>query len=242
MFRIAALAHGLVPIGVPLDAEWQLDVDAMIAALSAHRPNLVFLATPNNPTGNAFRDEDIVRLIQADPGALFVVDEAYGAFAGRTLAGLCNEHPNVAALGTLSKIGLAAARVGWGRLPPVLAVEVDKARQPYNLNALSQAVGLLALGGLAPVLDELVARVVDERERLAAELSALARFTVYPSAANFLLCRHDGDPDPLCADLRARGIAIKSLHAHGGALEHHLRITVGTPDENARLLDALTPR
>ncbi len=242
MFRIAAAAHGLEPIGVPLAHDWQLDVDGMLAALRVHQPNVVFLPSPNNPTGNTFRDEDLRRLIEADRGALFVLDEAYAAFARRSLASWCDAHENVALLGTLSKIGLAAARVGWCRLPADLAVEVDKARQPYNLNTMSQRIGTMALGELAPVLDEHVARIVEERDRLGAALRAHDRLTVFPSEANFFLCRLDGDPDALARDLLADGIAIKSFHRHGGRLAHHLRITVGTRDENDLLLEALAAR
>ena len=240
MFRITALAHGLAPIAVPLDASFQLDVDAMRAAIETHAPNLVFLASPNNPTGNTFRDDDLRSLIESDPGALFVIDEAYGPFAGRTLASWCDQHENVALLGTLSKIGLAAARVGWCRLPRALAVEVDKARQPYNLNALSQAVALLAFGELAPVLDEHVRRIVAERERLAAALDGLPAVAPYPSDANFLLCRVDTDVTKLAAQLAKDGIAIKQWAS--GPLAGHARITVGTPDENDRLLEALARR
>jgi len=239
MFRIAAITHGLEPVGVALDEQWQLDVEGMRAALSVHRPNLIFLATPNNPTGNAFRDEDLRAVIESDPRALFVIDEAYGPFGGRSLASWCDEYPNVAALGTLSKIGLAAARVGWCRLPPALAVEVDKARQPYNLSALAQTVAGLALGELAPVLRELVGRVISERQRLAEALGRFEALAPYPSQANFVLVRYEGDPDALSAGLRERGIAIKSLHGHGGRLRGHLRITVGTPQENDSLLTAL---
>ena len=237
MFRITALAHGLAPVAVPLDARFQLDVDAMRAAIETHTPNLVLLATPNNPTGNAFRDEDLRVLIESDPAALFVIDEAYGPFAGRTLASWCDQYDNVALLGTLSKVGLAAARVGWCRLPRALATEVDKARQPYNLNALSQAVALLALDELAGVLDEHVRRVVAERTRLLAALAKRPGLVTHPSDANFVLVRHEGAIGTLAAALESDGIAVK--HWASGPLAGHARITVGTPAENDRLLEAL---
>lgn len=239
MYRISALAHGLEPVGVPLDDTWDLDVDAMCAAMDEHRPSLVFLATPNNPTGNAFDDERIAAIVEAAGDALVVIDEAYGPFAGRSLSSWCQDHPNVAALGTVSKIGLAAARVGWGRMHPDLAREVDKARQPFNLSALSQAVGVLAFGELAPVLAEHVEAIVRERARLHAALGELPGLRPYPSDANFVLCRYDDDPDVLARALLARNIAVKSFHSHGGRLAHHLRVTVGTPRENDRLLAAL---
>jgi histidinol-phosphate aminotransferase len=240
MYRITALAHGLHPVSVPLDEAFQLDVPAMRAALDEHRPALCFLATPNNPTGNAYRDVAIRSLIEASPDTLFVIDEAYAAFAGRSLSSWVDAYPNVALLGTLSKVGLAAARVGWARLPQPLAREVDKVRQPFNVSALSQSVAALALGELRAELDAHVAAVVAERARLAEALPLLPGLHVYPTAANFFLVRVERDPEALVAALRFSGIAVRSFHAQGGRLARHLRITVGTPTENDALLEALT--
>jgi histidinol-phosphate aminotransferase len=240
MYRITALAHGLEPVEVPLRPDFSLDVPAMQAAIAAHRPSLVFLATPNNPTGNAFDDDALRAVIASAPASLVVIDEAYAAFAGRSLSRWCDEHPNVALLGTLSKIGLAAARVGWARLPDALAAEVEKARQPFNLNALSQAVAALALGPLAPELDAHVAAIVAERARLGRALALLPGVRVTPSDANFFLLRFDADPGPLVARLASEGIAVRYFGGHGAALDRCVRVTVGTPTENDALLAALT--
>ncbi len=239
MYRVSALAHGVEPVEVPLGPRWALDLDAMRSALDRTRPNIVFLASPNNPTGNAFDDEAIEAIVRVAPGALVVIDEAYRAFAGRTLADWTKRFDNVAVLGTLSKIGLAAARVGWVRVAPALAREIDKARQPFNLSALSQRVATLALGELAHVLREHVREISRERTRLGTELARIPSLEVYPSAANFFLLRHDGDTPGLVARLAESGILVRSFHAQGGVLAHHLRITVGTPPENDRLLAAL---
>lgn len=235
MFDITTRAHGAAPVGVPLDAHWQLDVPAMRAALARELPNLVFLASPNNPTGAAFRESDVRALIESDAHALFVIDEAYAAYQGRSLRHLADAYPNVAMMGTLSKVGYAAARVGWVRLPAVLAGEVDKVRQPYNLSALAQAVAVTVLGTLGGETRAFAARVMEERARLAEALSA-AGLLVFPSDANFLLTRPK-DAARLAAHLRERGIAIKA-YAHG-ALAGHARITVGTPQENDALLAAM---
>jgi len=240
MYRITALAHGLEPVEVPLRADFTLDLPAMCAAIAEHRPSLVFLATPNNPTGNAFAHQDLREILTAAPESLVVLDEAYGPFTGRSLTSWCDRYANVALLGTLSKIGLAAARVGWARLPAGLAAEVEKARQPFNLSALSQAAAALALGELRPELDAHVAAIVAERARLAAAFAALRGIHVTPSQANFFLVRFDGDPSPVVRGLAAAGIAVRSFHGHGGALANHVRITVGTPRENDALLDVLT--
>jgi histidinol-phosphate aminotransferase len=167
------------------------------------------------------------------------VDEAYGPFASRSLYTWCDRYPQVGTLGTLSKIGVAAARVGWVRLHAELAAEVEKVRQPFNLNALSQVTAELALGELAGVLDEQVASIIAERARLVAGLESDPRLHVYPSEANFVLVRVSGDSQALADDLLARGVAVRSFQKYGGRLVGHLRITVGTPSENEALLEAL---
>jgi histidinol-phosphate aminotransferase len=239
MYRITALTHGLRPVEVPLDESLQLDVPAMRAALEAHRPSLCFLATPNNPTGNAFRDHDLRALVEGAPYTLFLLDEAYAAFAGRSLSSWVDAYSNVGLLGTLSKIGLAAARVGWARLPHALAREVEKVRQPFNLGGLSQTVAALALGELREELSAHVAAIVAERARLADALPLLPGLRVYPTDANFFFVRVEGDADALVAALARSGVAVRSFHAHGGRLANHLRVTVGTPTENDALLAAL---
>jgi histidinol-phosphate aminotransferase len=238
MYAMRAVVEDCEPVTVPLDAQFQLDVPAMLAAIARTRPNLIFLATPNNPTGNAFRDADIVRIIEAAPDALVIIDEAYGAFAGRTLRSLSSRYDNVAMMGTLSKIGLAALRVGWVELPRKLAEHVEKVRQPYNLNALSQAVAELALTELWPVLEQQVADIRGERTRLGAGLRGLDKLTVFPSDANFFLVRFAGDSEALARDLLARGISVRAFKG-SAALAGHLRITVGTPAEDDMLLSAL---
>lgn len=240
MYRITALAHGLEPVEVPLGPGFALDVPAMCAAIATHRPSIVFLATPNNPTGNAFADDDLRALITAAPESLVVLDEAYTAFAGRSLSTWCDAYANVALLGTLSKIGVAAARVGWARLPRALAAEVEKARQPFNLNALSQAVGALALGELRAEFDAHVAAIVAERARLEAAFSELRGMSFTPSRANFVLVRFGERSARVLEALAAAGIAVRAFSGHGPALEGLVRITVGTPSENDALLTVLT--
>lgn len=238
MYRVTAIGAGHAPVGVALDDGWDLDLDAWRSALAAHRPHAVFLATPNNPTGNDLSRAAVEGIVDAAPDALVVIDEAYGAFSTRDHRDL-RARPNVATLGTLSKVGLAAARVGWAALPKGLAAEVDKVRQPYNLNALSQVVGELALGPLAPSVDAACARVVEARGALRGALAEIDGVTVSPSAANFLWVELPRDAGEVHAALLARGVVVRSFHASGGRLARRLRVTVGTPDENARFVEAL---
>lgn len=239
MYRITGRAHGWEPRGVPLDESWDLDVDAMAAAIEAHRPNLVYYATPNNPTGNCFSRERVEALVEAYPDTLHVVDEAYGAYSGQSFATLCEEKPQCALLGTLSKNGFAGIRVGWVRLDEALSAELEKVRQPFNLNTASQVAATLALTDLAPILEKHVTAVVAERQRLAAELEQHDSLSCYPSDANFLLVEFGGEVPELCAALLEWGIAVRQFAAGPQRLRSCIRITIGTPEENERLLEAL---
>lgn len=241
MFRISSLVNGLDPVSVPLDQEWDLHVDAMIHAIETHRPNVIFLPSPNNPTGNLLATDRIQRIIDAARGrALVLLDEAYGPFSGVTYSELRAANPHVGQLQTLSKLGLAAARVGWAILPADLADWIERARPPYNLNTLSQRAAELFLGELYSEVKASVANVVAERGRLAAALGALPGVTVTPSAANFLWVDLGRDAGEIYHGLVARGVIVRSFYANGGRLAQKIRVTVGTPDENARFLNALS--
>jgi histidinol-phosphate aminotransferase len=241
MYEMRAIVEDLEPVAVALDGAFQLDMERMAQSIERARPNLIFLASPNNPTGNCFRSEDIERTIELAPDALVVIDEAYGAFSGRTLSPLMARFPNVAVMGTLSKIGFAAARVGWVRLPRELADAVEKSRQPYNLNSLSQAVATLALTELWPTLEAQIAAIREERTRLGEALAELPRLTLFPSDANFFLVRVERDAQELAARLLERGVSVRAFKSASSRLAGHLRITVGTPAENDLLLANLRP-
>ncbi len=239
MFRVSAATQGFDAVGVALDDAWDLDVAAMREAVARARPNVVFLPSPNNPTGNVFSRDRVEAVVDAARGALVVLDEAYGPFTSVGYRDLRLAHPHVAQLQTLSKLGLAGARVGWAILPAGLAREVDKVRQPYNLNALSQRAAELCLGELSPHFERAVGDIVRERSRLAAGLAAIDGVAVSPSEANFLWVEVPVDAARVHAGLLARGIVVRSFHAAGGRLARRLRITVGTRDENDALLAAL---
>lgn len=239
MYRMTSRAHGWRTVGVPLDDRWDLDVDAMTKALERERPSVAYYASPNNPTSNCFSRDKLEKLIMGFPDTLHVVDEAYGGFSGQSLSSWCAQYPQCALLGTLSKVGFAAIRVGWVRLDKALARELEKVRQPFNLNTLSQEIATLALTDLAPTLQAHVTTIVAEREWLAEELARYPSLHCFPSDANFLLVRYDGDITKLCEDLLSREIAVRRF-SHGDArLAECIRITVGTPEDNKRLVTAL---
>ncbi|MEP7183583.1 MAG: histidinol-phosphate transaminase [Betaproteobacteria bacterium] len=236
MYRMNALYAGMRFVGVPLAPDFALDAGAMLAAIALHRPALVFLAYPNNPTGNLFAAGDVERILRAAPG-LVIVDEAYFAFADASFLPRVLEFPNLLVLRTVSKIGMAGLRLGYAVAAPEWTAELDKVRQPYNLNALTQAVAPVLLAEAA-LLAEQAATIRSERARLNAALAAMPGVTTFATQTNFVLARFADAPRTF-AGLRAAGILVKNLHGWHPLLEHCLRITVGTPTENDALLAAL---
>ena len=236
MYRMSALYAGMRFVGVPLAPDYALDGGAMLAAIERERPALVFLASPNNPTGNQFAATEIERILRAAPG-LVVVDEAYGAYADGSFLPRVRDFANLLVLRTVSKVGMAALRLGYAVAAPEWIAELNKVRQPYNLNALTQAAASVLLGEGA-LLAQHAAAIKAERARLTAGLSALPNVTVFPTQANFVLVRVP-DARSWFARLRLAGILVKSMHNSHPALAQCLRITVGTPAENDALLAAL---
>jgi histidinol-phosphate aminotransferase len=236
LYRMVATFVGMRYVGVPLDERFGLDAQALDAAIDAQRPALVFLAYPNNPTGNLFDAQIIRRVVERAPG-LVVVDEAYHAFAGRSFLPELARYPNLLVMRTLSKLGLAGLRLGMLIGSPDWLVEVDKLRLPYNVNVLTQQVAHYVLGR-AEVLSEQAASIRLERERLAALLTGCAGVVAYPSDANFILFRVR-QAAAVFAGLKARGVLVKKLDGSHPRLVDCLRVTVGTREENERFLTAL---
>lgn len=238
MYRMIATFCGVDFQPVPLTADFALDVDAFAAAMAAHDPAVVYLAWPNNPTGNLWARADVEAVIAAAPG-LVVIDEAYQPFADDSFIADLGRWPHVVVLRTLSKLGLAGLRLGALAGPAAWLDEIDKLRLPYNINVLTQASAAFALDHFA-VLAEQAAGIRAERARMAGVLAGHDALEVFPSAANFLLVRfHDGDAVAAFDALLAAGIRVKNLHGSHPALAQCLRLTIGTPVENAALERAL---
>ncbi len=237
MYELLATAVGMRFVGVPLGSDFALDEPAMLTALRKHKPAVVFISYPNNPTGNLFDPAAIERLIAAAPG-LVVVDEAYHAFAGASFMDRLARYDNLLVMRTLSKQGLAGLRLGIvaGREPWLR--EFDKIRLPYNVNSLTQASAAFALEHIG-AFDAQAGCIRDERERLQRALAALPGIEPYPSRANFILFRvRDRSATAVFNALREGGVLIKNLDAPG-PLAGCLRVTVGTPAENEAFLAAL---
>lgn len=237
MFRMISTFVGARYIGVDLREDYTLDAESVLAALERHRPALVFIAYPNNPTGNLFDTGLIERIIEAAPG-LVVVDEAYHAFAGKSFIPRLARYPNLLVMRTLSKLGLAGLRLGALLGPGRWLEQLDKVRLPYNVGTLTQIVAREMLQH-GDVLTEQAGAIKLERGRLLESLRRVPGTTAYDSDANFILFRIN-QAERVFDGLKKRGVLIKSLHGSHRLLDSCLRVTVGTPDENTAFLSALT--
>ncbi|MGI8895423.1 MAG: histidinol-phosphate transaminase [Casimicrobiaceae bacterium] len=237
MYRLNALYAKARFVGVPLREDFTLDVSGMLAAIERERPALVWIAYPNNPTGNLFPEAEVERIIAAAPG-LVVVDEAYYAFADHSFLPRVLECANLVVVRTVSKIGMAGLRLGYAAAHPAWIAEFEKVRPPYNVNALTQAALPVLLSHEATLARQ-AQDIRAERARLAGVLARTQGITTYPTQANFVLARVP-DANGWFAALRAAGILVKNLHGTHPLLAQCLRITVGTPAENDRLLAAVS--
>jgi histidinol-phosphate aminotransferase len=237
MYQRSAQFAGMDYVGVPLKADLTLDLPAMLDAIAQHKPSLVFLSYPNNPTGNLFAEDDIVAIIKALDGfGLAVVDEAYEPFAQQTFMHRLPEFDNLVVMRTVSKLGLAGIRLGYLSAAPQLLAEFDKVRPPYNINVLTQVAAEFALDHV-DVLNQQAANLRAARADLTAALARLPGVEVFPSAANFILIRVPNSDDAY-AKLLSRKVLVKNVSKMHSVLTNFLRITVSTPEENSTFLDA----
>lgn len=223
-------------VGVDLTAQLELDLPAMLAAIERERPKLIFLAVPNNPTGGLWPDEAIEAILAAAPG-LVVIDEAYEPFASRSWMSRVLDYPHLVVMRTVSKLGLAGLRLGYLAGHPQWTTQIDKVRPPYNLNVLTEAAARYLLQHW-PVLQQQAACLVRDRGVLRAGLEAIPGVRCFDSAANFLLTQVPDAPS-LNTRLRERGVLVRYLGKAHPLLASCLRISVGTPAENERLLTTM---
>lgn len=217
------------PAPVPLRPDFTLDVEGLLRT----RARLILVASPNNPTGNAFARSQLERLLQHAPG-LVVIDEAYAEYAGQNWIPALRRYPNLIVLRTFSKaFGLAALRVGYAVASPAIVERLYRAKPPYNITWPGEVVAVEALRSPAFVARS-VRMVATERPRLMRHLEDLG-FDVFPSVTNFVCARSPLPPPLLCGLLQARGILIKDL-SRQPLLADCVRITVGTRVLNQRLL------
>lgn len=236
MYRMIATFCGMRYVGVPLAEQFSLNADEMLLAIERHEPALIFIAYPNNPTGTLFEAEAMTRVLRAAPG-LVVIDEAYHVFAGSTFMNDLPRYPNLLVMRTLSKLGLAGLRLGFVAGSPRWLAEIDKLRLPYNINCLTQVIAAHLVENIGR-LKEQAAAIVAARTQLSCALADMGELRVWQSHANFILFRAPNGPRAF-ERLKQHGVLIKNLHGTHPMLDNCLRVTIGTPDENATFLDAL---
>jgi histidinol-phosphate aminotransferase len=236
MYEMSAQLQGLKFIGVPLTPDFELDGPAMLAAVIEHLPAVVYIAYPNNPTANLWDDDVIDAIIEAAPG-LVVIDEAYQPFSSRSWAERIAGHEHVLLMRTMSKFGLAGVRIGYMIGPKPLIAEIDKLRPPYNISVLNCECALFALEHEA-VFAAQAKLVREERAGLKSALGKLEGVKSWPTDANMILVRVP-DAQKAFDGMKSRGVLVKNVSKMHPLLANCLRLTVGTPDENAQMLAAL---
>lgn len=235
MFKMSSAIARAKYVGVPLNADFSLDADRVIAAMAEHSPAIVFIAYPNNPSGNLFDEKALRRVIDHAPG-LVVIDEAYHVFARNSFMPSLPEFPNMVVMRTLSKLGLAGLRLGYAAARPAWIHEFDKVRGPYNVGVLTQLIAEKILTHHR-TLEEQAVQIVEERGMMERALKNIPGVVSFPSVANFILLRV-ADAQAVHAGLMERGVLVRNLHGAHPLLDQCVRFTVGTKAENEMLLRA----
>ena len=236
MYALSAQFAGMEFVGVPLKPDFTLDTEAMLSAIEKHRPTVVYLSQPHNPTGTLFGEKDVLRIINAmsDKG-IVISDEAYQPFAEASFMSKLPQYPNLVVMRTVSKLGLAGIRLGYMSAVPELLAEFDKVRPPYNVNVLTEAAAEFAMDHI-DVFNHQASIIRSEREKLAVALKKLPKIEVFPSRANFLLIRMP-KAEEVFEKLLARKVLIKNIGKMHPLLQNCLRLTVSSPQENQIFLE-----
>ena len=243
MYAMSATFQGLRYVGVPLTADFELDEAAMLVAIKLHKPALIYLAYPNNPTANLWNDAVIENIIslQGRQGGLVVMDEAYQPFAARSwidkIRSRPENHAHVLLMRTMSKFGLAGVRIGYMMGQKTLIAEIDKLRPPYNISVLNCECALFALEHVE-VFKAQARELIDQRAILLKSLRAMPGVTCWNSDANMILVRV-ADATKTFDGMKAQGVLVKNVSKMHALLANCLRLTVGTADENRQMLAAL---
>ncbi|NOX19822.1 MAG: histidinol-phosphate transaminase [Nitrospirae bacterium] len=234
MYGIISKAIGVKAVGIKLDKNFDLDTEKFLSAIKKHKPKLIFLSNPNNPTGNCFSTDRIFEIIRATK-ALVVVDEAYQPFSSKNgFIPLLHEMENLVIMRTLSKIGFAALRVGFLISSADIIKAVNRVRLPFNLNSLSQTVAIEVFKNYRRIM-KTVKEICKERDRLYKALEQLPGVMPHPTEANFILFRV-GNASRVHRALLKKGVLIRNMTP---LIKDALRVTIGNPEENNLFLKAL---
>ncbi|WP_031433955.1 histidinol-phosphate transaminase [Methylomarinum vadi] len=239
MYRQIARSLGLNYHGIALRADdFALDLPAMLAAIENHQPAVIFLAYPNNPTGNLFSADAIEQILSKTTG-LVVIDEAYAPFTDASFIARLDQFPNLLVMRTVSKLGLAGLRLGFLAGAPELVEQLNKIRLPYNINSLTQITANFALNNIE-FLNRQTETIRQQRGEVFNQLNQFEDIKAFPSEANFILFKSANiAADDLFQSLKNQGILIKNLSPQGGPLHQSLRVTIGTEQENKAFIEAL---
>ncbi len=240
MYKQLSNCLGLNYYGIPLLADsFELDLPATLAAIKTYQPAVIFLAYPNNPTGNLFSVDAINEIINAASG-LIIIDEAYAPFANASFINELDGHSSLLVMRTVSKLGLAGLRLGYLLGHIAVIEQLHKIRLPYNINTLTQFTADFALNNKA-LFDKQTQQICFERTSVFNQLSCLEGITAYPSAANFILFKTPQyRATEIFTSIKEQGVLIKNLSPQGGLLSDCLRVTIGKPEENNSFINALT--
>jgi histidinol-phosphate aminotransferase len=239
LYRLQARVLGGDVVSIPLTPDLRFDVAAIEAAVRDGGADVLVLCSPNNPTGCRIENEDLARLCERFDG-LVVLDEAYHEFSGGTAVPLLADYSNLVVLRTFSKaMAMGGLRVGYMLAAPEIAAEVNKAKLPYNLNVFSMTAAEVATARYQDLLRPLVDLLVRERERVVGEVGRIDGLEPFPSHANFFVVRtSERTPRELFEHLKGKGILVRDV-SHYPMLSQFLRISVGAPEENDALIEAL---
>jgi len=239
-FQVISAYAGMDFVGVPLNEDdFSLDMPAMLAAIEQHQPAVIYLASPNNPAGNIYSQDEIVRLLDSTH-SLVVVDESYFGFSGESMMAQLEHYDNLLIMRSLSKMGLAGLRLGYLVGSPRWISQINNLRLPFNINVLTQFTAEFALNYF-DVFEEQVEQIRRDRVWLAESIRRLEGVEVFPSETNFILFRvARGRADAVDAALKQKGILIRNLSDESPLLRDCLRVTVGKPSENVAFISALT--
>ena len=238
LYRQIATVLGGDVVSVPLTPRLTYDAAALRQTIAEQQPDVTIICSPNNPTGCLLESADLHKLLDTARG-LVVIDEAYHEFARQTVVPLLDEYENLVVLRTFSKaMAFAALRVGYLLAAPELVQEIRKALLPYNLNAFSQLAAEVALEKYSTLLGPTVEAIIAERERLYTAISQIRGLQPVKSAANFMVVKSDRDPKRIFDELLKRDILVRDVSSYP-MLHDYFRFSVGTPEENDRLLSGL---
>ncbi|AET66424.1 histidinol-phosphate aminotransferase [Desulfosporosinus orientis DSM 765] len=236
MYQIYARLTETEVVSVPLLNGLDLDTEGMLQSAKAPEAQIVIICNPNNPTGSLFPRADILRIV-GESGKIVVVDEAYAEFSGESLISEIENYPNLVIMRTFSKaFGMAGLRLGYlvGQLETIDLI--NRVRPPFNVNSFSQRAGILALRYL-PEYQEQIQQIKAETQKLQAALQEVPDLIVYPTKANFILFKPQ-NADQWASELLKRGFLVRNM-GDLPQLGKCLRISVGLPEENDRLIQAV---